>query len=42
MQSGTLSIDSRVDLNLFKNNHVVVLDDICDTGKTLVQLINII
>lgn len=34
--SGELTIDSRVDINLFKHNHILILDDLCDTGKTLV------
>lgn len=38
MESGELSIDSKIDLSLFKDSHVLILDDICDTGKTLAQL----
>lgn len=42
MESGDLSIDSRIELPLFKGAHVLILDDICDTGKTLAQLSQII
>lgn len=36
--SGKISIDYKLDFSLFKDAHIVVLDDICDTGKTLAQL----
>lgn len=36
--SGEITIDYKLDFNLFKGTHVVILDDICDTGRTLAQL----
>lgn len=39
---GILSIDSKINLDMFKGAHVLVLDDICDTGKTLSELVKII
>ena len=40
-ESGQISIDYNLDYSLFKGTHVVVLDDICDSGKTLAQLAHI-
>lgn len=37
-ESGQVSIDYKLDFALFKDSHVIILDDICDTGKTLAQL----
>lgn len=40
-ESGELTIESKLDNTYIKNRHVLILDDICDTGKTLAKLADI-
>lgn len=41
MTSGELTIESELNFGLYTDTHVVILDDICDSGKTLAQLATI-
>lgn len=38
MVSGQLTIESELNFGLYEGTNIVILDDICDSGKTLAQL----
>lgn len=38
-ESKELTIQTKIDEDLYKDAHLIVIDDICDSGKTLAKLV---